>query len=159
MTHLSKVTCNYLRRAFSQNPLAKWKLDVFLTENGNFLLPLLCHVASGTMVVRQKASNEMALVPTHVQLQAFGRPKRVESMVECVSGGPLLFGPRKTASGARCGTRTFPQWRDEDFLGGCSHGMQCEEEEALKKLEAVTGNEDPAMKYHTMKCENMSSFF
>ena len=28
---------------------------------------------------------------------------------------------------------------------------KCEEEEALKKLEAVTGNEDPAMKYRTMK--------
>jgi len=28
---------------------------------------------------------------------------------------------------------------------------KCKEEEALKKLEAVTGNEDPAMKYHTMK--------
>lgn len=106
MTHLSKVT-----RAFSQNPLAKRKLDVFLTKNGNFLLPLLCHVASGTMVVRQRASNEMALVPTQVvgkgkqlrlhvpdsdkvlqdnliQLQASGRPKRTESMVECVSGGP-----------------------------------------------------------------------
>lgn len=63
MTYLSKVTCNYLTRAFWQNPLAKRKLDVFLTKNGNFLLPLLCHVASGTMVVRQKASNEMALAP------------------------------------------------------------------------------------------------
>ena len=63
------------------------------------------------MVVRQKASNEMAFVPMKVvgkgkqlrlhvpdsdkvvqdhlmQFQAFGRPKRMESMVECGSGGP-----------------------------------------------------------------------
>ena len=101
MTHLSKVTCNYVTRAFLQNPLVKLK---FLTKNGNFLLPLLCHVASGTMVVRQKASNEMALVPTQVvgkgkqlrlhvpdsdkvvqdhlmQLQAFERPPKATQPV------------------------------------------------------------------------------